>query len=130
MSDRWCSTSPKRLYKKSPTPTICKKINNKGVLYGCLSGLEAWKDAGLELTHDKPIRDAGMVFGSGALGLDSSVNDAMAMVHDGMSRKLGSTTIPQYMNSGTAAYLNQLLGLGYKVQSNSSACITGSESFS
>lgn len=108
-------------------PFYLQKVENQGIIYGCLSGLEAWKDAGLEIDKDKRTKDAGMVFGSGALALDSSIKKSLDLIFGGEPRKLGSRSISQHMNSGAAAYLNQILGLGYKTQSNSSACITGSE---
>jgi 3-oxoacyl-(acyl-carrier-protein) synthase len=104
-----------------------QKLENKGILYGCLAGLEAWENAGLDIIKDQRIKDAGMIFGAGALGLDSYVNNVLLTINEGENRKLGSRVIPQCMNSGAAAFLNQILGLGYKTQSNSAACITGSE---
>jgi 3-oxoacyl-(acyl-carrier-protein) synthase len=104
-----------------------EKLRNHGVIYGCLAGLEAWEDAGLPISSEKRDKKTSMVFGSGALGMDEMVGWMINTIDEGDNRKLGSRVIPQSMNSGAAAYLNQILGLGY-VQSNSSACITGSES--
>ncbi len=108
-------------------PFYQNKVINNGVIYGCLAGLEAWKDAGLEKSDTKPMKDAGIIFGSGALGLDSSAHFGIEKINAGYVRKLGSQTLPQYMNSGAVTYLNQILGLGNKIQANSSACITGTE---
>ncbi|SNS60042.1 3-oxoacyl-(acyl-carrier-protein) synthase [Ekhidna lutea] len=108
---------------------LAEKITNKGILYALLSGVEAWKDAGLEPNTVRTDFDSGMIFGAGDLSFDSFINrDFPAYPIDkGDSRKLGSRTISECMNSGAAAYLNSILGLGNRIQSNSSACITGSE---
>ncbi|MEO1253737.1 MAG: beta-ketoacyl-[acyl-carrier-protein] synthase family protein [Bacteroidota bacterium] len=108
---------------------LAEKITNKGILYAMLSGVEAWKDAGLEPSTDTRDYQSGMIFGAGDLSFDSFINrDFPAYpIDNGDSRRLGSRTISECMNSGGAAYLNSILGLGNRVQSNSSACITGSE---
>ena len=104
------------------------KLKNKGIIYGCLSGLEAWKDAGLKYNHELLDYESGMIFGSGALAMDSFNQNTVENILEGKSRRLGSSIIPQSMSSGAAAYLNKILGLGNRILSNSSACITGSES--
>lgn len=104
-----------------------QKIQNKGILYGCLAGFEAWKDAGFEMNPEHRVKDAGLVFGSGALAMDDYTGRIYIEINGGNNRKLGSRIIPQCMNSGAAAYVNQVLGLGSANLSNSSACITGSE---
>lgn len=108
---------------------LAEKITNKGILYGMLSGVEAWKDAGLEINSEETDYNSGMIFGAGDLSFDSFINRDFPSypIDRGESRKLGSRTISECMNSGAAAYLNSILGLGNRVMSNSSACITGSE---
>lgn len=108
---------------------LAEKITNKGIIYGMLSGVEAWKDAGLEFNTDETDYNSGMIFGAGDLSFDSFINRPFPAypIDNGDSRKLGSRTISECMNSGAAAYLNSILGLGNRVLSNSSACITGSE---
>ena len=105
------------------------KMTNKGIIYACLAGMEAWKDAGLEISEEDVDYSAGLIMGAGSLGYDSWINrEFPAYVIDrGEGRRLGSRSLSEGMNSGAASYLNSLLGLGYRVQSNSSACITGSE---
>jgi len=104
------------------------KMTNKGILYGCIAGMEAWKDAGLE-PNEEVDYSTGLIMGAADLSFDSWIDrDFPAyLVDKGESRRLGSRSISECMNSGAAAYLNNLLGLGNRVQSNSSACITGSE---
>lgn len=108
---------------------FAEKMTNKGIIYACLSGLEAWKDAGFEPNEDKVDYNTGMIMGSGALSYDSWINREFPAypIDRGEGRRLGSRTISEGMNSGASSYLNNLLGFGYRIQANSSACITGSE---
>lgn len=108
---------------------FAEKITNKGIIYACLAGMEAWKDAGLTPNQDEVDYRSGMIIGAGDLSFDSWLNREFPAypIDRGDSRRLGSRAISEGMNSGAAAYLNNLLGLGSRVQSNSSACITGSE---
>ncbi|MDE0470400.1 MAG: beta-ketoacyl-[acyl-carrier-protein] synthase family protein [Ekhidna sp.] len=105
------------------------KLTNKGIIYGCLAGLEAWKDAGLKPNREQVDYSSGIIMGAGDLTSDSWLSREFPtyLIDRGESRKLGSRTISECMNSGAVAYLNNLLGLGNRVQANSSACITGSE---
>ncbi len=108
---------------------LARKITNKGIIYALLSGVEAWKDAGLAFNTKTRDYNSGMIFGAGDLSFDSFINREYPAypIDNGDSRKLGSRTLSECMNSGGAAYLNSILGLGNRIQSNSSACITGSE---
>ena len=109
---------------------LAEKITNKGILYALLSGLEAWKDAGLEPSLDDRDINSGMVFGTGDLSFDSFINREFPayLVDRGEGRRLGSRILSECMSSGASAYLNSVLGLGNRIQANSSACITGIES--
>lgn len=108
---------------------LAEKITNRGILYAMLSGVEAWKDAGLTPNTEETDFNSGMIIGAGDLSFSSFINREFPayLIDSGESRKLGSRTISEFMNSGAAAYLNSILGLGNRIQSNSSACITGSE---
>lgn len=108
---------------------FAEKLTNKGIIYACLAGLEAWKDAGLEPNETEVDFDSGMIVGSGDLSFDSWINREFPSypIDRGESRRLGSRTISECMGSGAAAYLNNLLGLGNRSHANSAACITGSE---
>ncbi len=115
-------------YKQAYLPNLMSsKIKNYAVINGLLAGLEAWNHAGLSTESDEVDNDSGIIMGSGALGLDFSTSEKMHAVENGLSRKLGSFTIPESMSSGASAFLNSIMGLGNRVLSNSSACITGSE---
>lgn len=108
-------------------PNIYQEVlKNNAIIYGCLAGLEAWKMAGLTYGEERQA-NMGMVFGAGAAGMDAFNVGPFENINAGKNKLLGTTIIPQSMNSGTAAYLNQLLGLGGPVISNSAACTTGSE---
>ena len=115
-------------HKRTYLPDLLiSKVKNHAVINGLLAGLEAWNHAGLSSDSEEVDNDSGIIIGSGALGLDFSTSEKMHAVENGLSRKLGSFTIPESMSSGASAFLNSILGLGNRVLSNSSACITGSE---
>jgi 3-oxoacyl-(acyl-carrier-protein) synthase len=102
-------------------------FNSSGILYGCIAGMDAWKDAGFSIDADSSIDyDSGMVFGTGTSGVDK-FRDAIYKLDEGKVRRLGSTVVIQTMASGISAYLGGILGLGNQVTTNSSACTTGTE---
>jgi 3-oxoacyl-(acyl-carrier-protein) synthase len=102
-----------------------RNFNSSGILYGVMSGLDAWRDAGLEPADDVDF-DSGIIFGTGTSGIDK-FRESIYKVDDLKVRRLGSTVVAQIMASGISAYLGGILGLGNQVSTNSSACITGAE---
>ena len=102
-----------------------KNFNSSGILYGCMAGVDAWKDAGFSIT-DNTDYDSGTVFGAGTSGVEK-FREAIYKLDDKKVRRLGSTIVAQTMASGVSAYLGGILGLGNQVTTNSSACITGTE---
>ncbi|WP_103068284.1 beta-ketoacyl-[acyl-carrier-protein] synthase family protein [Aquimarina sediminis] len=104
-----------------------KGLNASGMEYGVIAGIDAWKDAGLSInTSDTPQWDAGVIFGTGILGVDK-FREAIYKVDAGQVRRLGSTSVIQTMASGISAFLGGKLGCGNIVTTNSSACSTGTE---
>ncbi|GMN08920.1 beta-ketoacyl-[acyl-carrier-protein] synthase family protein [Croceitalea sp. MTPC9] len=105
-----------------------KDLNSSGLIYGVISGLDAWEDAGLEKVNQggQPDWDSGILFGTGILGVDK-FRESIYKVDEGNVRRLGSTSVVQTMASGISAYLGGILGMGNQVTTNSSACITGTE---
>jgi 3-oxoacyl-[acyl-carrier-protein] synthase I len=103
-----------------------RNFNSSGILYGCIAGMDAWKDAGLELQETADF-DSGTIFGAGTSGVDK-FREAIYLLDEKKVRRLGSTVVAQTMASGVSAYLGGILGLGNQVTSNSSACTTGTES--
>jgi len=102
-------------------------LNASGLEYGVIAGIDAWKDAGLEPSQkEKPNWDAGVIFGTGILGVDK-FREAIYKVDEGKVRRLGSTTVVQTMASGISSFLGGMLGCGNIVTTNSSACSTGTE---
>jgi len=102
-------------------------FNSTGILYGVIAGIEAWKNAGLQIeTNDEPDWDSGTIFGSGTSGIDK-FRESIYKIDELQTRRLGSTVVAQTMNSGISAYLGGKLGLGNQVTTNSSACATGTE---
>jgi 3-oxoacyl-(acyl-carrier-protein) synthase len=103
-------------------------FNSTGILYGVIAGMDAWADAKLTIKNDnEPDWDSGIIFGSGTSGIDK-FRESIYKIDDLQTRRLGSTVVAQTMNSGISAYLGGKLGLGNQVTTNSSACVTGTES--
>ena len=105
-----------------------RDLQSTGIEYGMIAGVDAWKDAGLEVT-DKDIvdYDSGIVFGVSLLGAEK-FRSSIYLTDQGKVRRLGSTSVVQTMASGISAYLGGYLGCGNQVTTNSSACTTGLES--
>lgn len=102
-------------------------FNSSGILYGCIAGIDAWKDAGFTLNTESELDyDTGLIFGTGTSGVEK-FREAIYGVDKGNVRRLGSTVVLQTMASGVSAYLSGMLGLGNQVTTNSSACTTGTE---
>ena len=105
-----------------------RNFNSTGILYGVIAGLDAWKDAGLEIeNNENPDWDSGTIFGTGSSGIEK-FRESIYKIDAFETRKLGSTSVAQTMNSGVSAFLGGKLGLGNIVSTNSSACTTGTES--
>jgi 3-oxoacyl-(acyl-carrier-protein) synthase len=99
-----------------------------GILYGVISALEAWKNAGLSISNNEvPDWESGTVFGSGSSGVEK-LRESFYKIDQFETRRLGSTAVAQTMGSGVSAYIAGKLGLGNLVTTNSSACSTGTES--
>ncbi len=107
------------------TRTEQKGLTASGIHYGVIAGLEAYKNAGLELP-DARDPELGICFGTGILGVDK-FREAIHRIDAGDVRRLGSTSVVQTMASGISAFLNKKLKAGNQVTTNSSACITGTE---
>lgn len=115
------------LKQKYLTPLQLKNFNSNGILYGCMAGMDAWKDAGLPVSNEaSPDWHSGTVFGCGVSGVEK-FRDSVYKLDEGRVKTLGSTAVLQTMASGISAYLGGILGLGNWVTSNSSACCTGTE---
>ena len=109
------------------TPLQLRGLNSSGIVYGVISGVDAWKDAGLDISEsESPDWDSGIIFGTGILGVDK-FREAIHLIDQGKTRRLGSTSVIQTMASGISAYLGGILGCGNQVTTNSSACTTGTE---
>jgi len=109
------------------TPLQLRGFNSNGILYGCIAGLDAWKDAGLPVNKDSELDfNSGTVFGTGTSGVEK-FREAIYKLDDKQVKRLGSTVVVQTMASGISAFLGGILGLGNQVTTNSSACTTGTE---
>lgn len=109
------------------TPLQLRGFNSSGILYGCIAGMDAWKDAGLNIDAESTVDfDSGTIFGTGTSGVEK-FRESIYKLDDKKVKRLGSNTVVQTMASGISAYLGGILGLGNQVSTNSSACCTGTE---
>ena len=117
----------KELKSQYLTPLQLRGFDSAGILYGCIAGTDAWKDAGFEIEKKSPTDyNSGMVFGAGTSGIEK-FREAIYKLDDQKVKRLGSSVVVQTMASGISAYLGGILGLGNQVTTNSSACTTGTE---
>ncbi len=103
-----------------------RNFKSSGILYGCIAGIDAWKDAGLSMNEENVDFESGTIFGTGTSGVEK-FREAIYKLDDKQVKRLGSTVVAQTMASGISAYLGGMLGLGNQVSTNSSACSTGTE---
>ncbi|WP_282122713.1 beta-ketoacyl-[acyl-carrier-protein] synthase family protein [Algibacter mikhailovii] len=109
------------------TPLQLRGFKSSGILYGCMAGIDAWKDAGLSLDAKSELDyDTGTIFGTGTSGVEK-FREAIYKLDNNQVKRLGSTVVTQTMASGVSAILGGILGLGNQVTTNSSACATGTE---
>ena len=109
------------------SPLQLRGFNSTSILYGCIAGMDAWKDAGFKEGENSNLDyDSGLIFGTGTSGIEK-FREAIYKIDDQQVRRLGSTSVVQTMASGISAYLGGILGLGNQVTTNSSACTTGTE---
>ncbi|SDB61286.1 3-oxoacyl-(acyl-carrier-protein) synthase [Flavobacteriaceae bacterium MAR_2010_188] len=109
------------------TPLQLRGFNSSGILYGCIAGMDAWKDAGFAVNEQSELdNDSGTIFGAGTSGIEK-FREAIYKIDNKEVKRLGSTAVLQTMASGVSAFLGGILGLGNQVTTNSSACTTGTE---
>ena len=109
------------------TPLQLRGFNSSGILYGCIAGVDAWKDAGFKIDNNsKTDFSSGMIFGTGTSGIEK-FRESIYKLDNFKGKRLGSSVVLQTMSSGITAYLGGILGLGNQVTTNSSACSTGTE---
>ena len=109
------------------TPLQLRGFQSSSILYGCIAGIDAWKDAGFLVDETSELdSDSGIIFGTGNSGIEK-LREAIYKIDENQVKKLGSTSVVQTMSSGISAYLGGILGIGNQVTTNSSACTTGTE---
>ena len=120
-------TISEELKRQYLTPLQLRGFDSSGILYGCIAGTDAWRDAGLKIDKNSTLdHESGMIFGAGTSGIEK-FREAIYKLDDRQVKRLGSTVVVQTMASGISAYLGGILGLGNQVTTNSSACTTGTE---
>ena len=109
------------------SPLQLRGFHSTSILYGCMAGIDAWKDAGFIVDENSKLDyNSGIIFGTGTSGIEK-FRESIYKIDDQKVRRLGSTSVVQTMASGIAAYLGGILGFGNQVTTNSSACTTGTE---
>ena len=109
------------------SPLQLRGFNSTSILYGCMAGIDAWRDAGFVVDENSTLDyDTGLIFGTGTSGIEK-FREAIYQIDNQNVRRLGSTSVVQTMASGISAYLGGMLGLGNQITTNSSACTTGTE---
>ena len=109
------------------TPLQLRGFHSTSILYGIISGIDAWKDAGFSVDENSSLDyDTGIIFGTGTSGIEK-FRESIYKIDDHKVRRLGSTSVVQTMASGISAYLGGILGFGNQITTNSSACTTGTE---
>lgn len=113
-------------YKKSALPEeLSYKLQASNVIFGTLAGIEAWKNADLEVCENVDW-DSGVIMGMQMC--DSTFFKSVAdRVYSNNLRRLSGRTVEQIITSSISAYLSGYIGLGNCAISNSSACATGTE---
>ncbi len=62
---------PEEMLKEYFTDLELRGLNSSGIVYGMISGVDAWKDAGLPIGPEAETDwDSGIIFGTGILGVD------------------------------------------------------------
>jgi len=103
-----------------------RNFNSSGIMYGVIAGMDALRDAKIDVDGEDPNWDLGIIFGTGSSGVDK-FREAIYKLDEGKVRRLGSTVVVQTMMSGVTAYLTGMTGAANVVTTNSSACATGTE---
>ncbi len=100
------------------------------IKYAVIAGIEAWLSASLEIpdyfsgeTND----NYGAVIGTTSGGMEIFARKLIPFVTAGNIKKLGSQIIENIMPSGSTAVLSHILALSNQINTNSSACATGTE---
>lgn len=117
---------PEAVLNQYFSPLEQKGLLATGLIYGTISGLQAWEDAKMKLDSTEVDFNTAVIFGTGILGVDK-LHEAFKFIDDKRVRRLGSTSVVQTMASGISAYLGGKIGAGNQVTTNSSACTTGTE---
>jgi len=87
------------------TPLQLRGFQSSSILYGCMAGIDAWKDAGFLVDENSELdSDSGIIFGTGNSGIEK-LREAIYKIDENQVKKLGSTSVVQTMSSGISAYL-------------------------
>ncbi len=103
-----------------------RNFDSNGILYGVIAGMDALKDANINVGGEETLYELGIIMGAGTTSV-AKFRESIYKIDEGKVRRLGSTSVPQTMASGVSAYLGGMTGAANMVTTNSSACATGTE---
>ena len=87
------------------SPLQLRGFNSSGILYGCMAGMDAWKDAGFSIDPESELDyESGTIFGTGTSGVEK-FREAIYKLDNKEVKRLGSTVVVQTMASGISAFL-------------------------
>jgi 3-oxoacyl-(acyl-carrier-protein) synthase len=102
---------------------------NELLIYTGIAALDAWRDAGLTVPENDSEEihwDTGTIIGIGQSDTDT-IELVAKRVEAGRVRRLGSSIVEQTMTSAPSARVTELLALGGRASTVSSACTTGTD---
>ncbi len=102
---------------------------NELLVYSSVAALDAWRDAGLRVPEegeDLVHQDTGTIMGIGQSDT-GTLADVIQNVNEGRVKRLGSAVVEKTMSSAPTARISELLALGGRGTTLSSACTTGTD---
>ena len=64
------------------TPLQLRGFNSTSILYGCIAGMDAWKDAGFSAEENSSLDyNSGLIFGTGTSGIEK-LREAIYKIDD------------------------------------------------
>lgn len=106
---------------------VIKYLSSQHIKFACTAAINSWLDAGLLIDNETIHWDTGCVIGCSISDI-CQLREVTRIVDSKELKNLGTRYIEQLMTSGVSAYISGLFGIGNHIQTNSSACATGTES--
>mgnify|MGYP000098725201 CR=1 FL=1 len=94
----------------------------------CVAGVEAWKNAGLEVPHYETTQvdwDTGVIIGVGTPGVEILGGKIIPLTNEKKVKKIGGLGHLNIMPVAASSWLSSILSTGNISSANSMACATG-----